>query len=433
MKKSYIIVLVTFSLFLTIGIRSVHACMCGQNTRIFIDPNCEVWICGFDNTGPNAWVCTIHKIPNPCGYGKQYEKQYIPNPPICVPEYKKFNASCYGYVYLYGNCENDNIICQQSACPDTTSYNGYTCQMADGSCEWGCIIVNCFTQTGVWDATPSEKQCIQCNGKLQYKRLADTTQKCYDLTDTTWKELPCANIPQTCESACGADPECDEKFPNSFYDTDGDGYNDLYCDSNCKAFKCDSNNQCASFQIQTGKGTYTYYCHRYVDSNGNGHWRWWATVDYTYEDGSPWQECFDGYNNDCDDKTDCADSGCAGVRNPNTGEVCCQTDSNCPPKDNVKGKCRSPSGSGGTPYDYTCVWLPCSSNADCVDGTCCTADRYGPSPGAPNGVCVGKGIYSANRKYLCDPPTWKFNVPTTTNKNIFESILGFFSHFFLQR
>ncbi|MEM2945753.1 MAG: hypothetical protein QXI87_05335, partial [Thermoproteota archaeon] len=105
----------------------------------------------------------------------------------------------------------------------------------------------------------------------------------------------------------------------------------------------------------------------------------------------------------------------------------------CLPKNNIKGKCRSPSGTGGTPYDYTCVWPPCASNAECVDKACCDKDSSIPSVDrATTGSCLSQGtIYKS--KYLCDPPEWNANNQTTSSQNIFELILNFFSHFFSQR
>ena len=55
-----------------------------------------------------------------------------------------------------------------------------------------------------------------------------------------------------------------------------------------------------------------------------------SSTEYSLEDGLPWQECFDGVDNDCDGLKDCADPGCKGVRNPDTGVKCCQNSSDCP-------------------------------------------------------------------------------------------------------
>jgi hypothetical protein len=96
----------------------------------------------------------------------------------------------------------------------------------------------------------------------------------------------------------------------------------------------------------------------------------------------------------------------------------------------VKGKCDSPSGTDNpdTPgYTYTCYWPKCKENKECVNNSCCVADPNGPDP--TQGICVSQGIYSANPKYLCDPPEWYVDTQTKT-QNILEVILDFFSHFF---
>jgi len=110
----------------------------------------------------------------------------------------------------------------------------------------------------------------------------------------------------------------------------------------------------------------------------------------------------------------------------------CCSDADCPAQNNVKGKCDTTGSVTGTPY--TCYWPTCSSNSDCVDNTCCTADPNGPNPGGPGGSCVSQGIYSNNATWLCDPPEWNINQNILTNQpktqNIFDLILSFFSHFF---
>jgi hypothetical protein len=197
-----------------------------------------------------------------------------------------------------------------------------------------------------------------------------------------------------------------------------------------------------------------------------GTWMWLPTnainsTGYELENGLPWQECFDGIDNDCDGLKDCRDPGCKGVQNPDTGTVCCQSNSDCPSKNNTKGKCDSPFGTDNpeTPgYTYTCYWLPCASDDECVSGTYCycgicsstftsagclsgeCCDRgYG---GTVIGQCVSKGTIRniGSVSYLCDPPEWNSGeenpeIKNESNeskdkKNIFESILSFFYSFF---
>ena len=117
-------------------------------------------------------------------------------------------------------------------------------------------------------------------------------------------------------------------------------------------------------------------------------------------------------------------------------DICCKYDSDCPAKDNVKGKCDSPSGTDNpdTPgYTYTCYWKPCSKNDECVDNSCCDKDPAIPAADQGSGTC-NWGPSSSSRiyknKYLCDPPEWSSDVKTTSNKDILEVIFAFFSHFF---
>jgi len=118
-------------------------------------------------------------------------------------------------------------------------------------------------------------------------------------------------------------------------------------------------------------------------------------------------------DHDCsnDENKKCVDGHCG-----------CEYDSDCPAKDNIKGKCN--------PNTHTCEWPPCEKNSDCVDGTCCTADPSIPAADrASTGSCqYSKGsIYKS--KYLCDPPEWNAETQTRT-QNILELALNFLSHFF---
>jgi len=102
------------------------------------------------------------------------------------------------------------------------------------------------------------------------------------------------------------------------------------------------------------------------------------------------------------------------VENPETREICCQTDddcpsctcvnhicklecqtdADCPPKDNTIGRC--------DPSTYTCYWPPCERNEDCVEGACCTKDPSLPKADrAREGSCLAKGSIYKN-KYLCE-------------------------------
>ena len=50
--------------------------------------------------------------------------------------------------------------------------------------------------------------------------------------------------------------------------------------------------------VKCDEGSLNFVCYNEVDSSGNGHWNWGLAFSL-YEDGDPWQKCFDGYDNDC--------------------------------------------------------------------------------------------------------------------------------------
>ena len=207
------------------------------------------------------------------------------------------------------------------------------------------------------------------------------------------------------ESACGADPECNEKFPDDMYDTDGDGYSDLYCDSNCYAYKCDASTECSSV-VWYGSTYICSYNYRYSTSSPRYDW---LTSPY---EGYPWQSCFDNHDNDCDGLVDCADPDCAKVQNPNTGVICCQSDSDCSgydPTTHTKYvcECLDSTKCNITGSSYTCKSLQhCYTNIDCEGGWCCDRDPSLPDECKGEGSCVKKGSTTTkcNNRYLCDPP-----------------------------
>jgi len=160
--------------------------------------------CGFSQyQTTDAWLCGIEKV---------------------ASTYYCASWNCPGSIVdSDGECNVTNVWLKNSGCPDINSYNGNTCIFADSAMNvWSTY--HCSEEQdpwklkGNWDA--SEKQCVKCDGGLiQLKRLADASpQRCFNFTETAiwpnsnlqWEELACATIPQTCESACGASPECDD-------------------------------------------------------------------------------------------------------------------------------------------------------------------------------------------------------------------------------
>lgn len=147
--------------------------------------------------------------------------------------------------------------------------------------------------------------------------------------------------------------------------------------------------------------------------------------------------CTDGLDNDNDGFTDCKDPDCAG-KNTTNDLICCQSDDDCPAKNNTLGKCDTTGDITGTAY--TCYWPKCKKNSDCVDNACCDRDSTIADTDKGSGACYSKGKNYKN-KYLCDPPGWnaesmsktKSKMQTRTTQNVFDIILNFFSQLFIQR
>jgi len=265
---------------------------------------------------------------------------------------------------------------------------------------WWLDITGWHSRQGYWDpdldASGRAACVIKCTSDRRESTESDARDYCTGSGPGDGK----------CEQACGADAACDEYFPGTYLDTNGDTYGDLYCDFSCLANPCNSNNECKKVS-----GNYQYCI--YVNTGSGGYWTW-SNPSLFQEDGNPWQECFDGYDNDCDGAKDCADTYCKGVKNPNTNVVCCQSDDDCKdangkdrydPVSHTKIVCDSPSGSYEPKENtYTCQPLrSCSKAEDCEDTWCCVTPNI-DSNSANQGKCWQRGIYTNNPKYLCDPP-----------------------------
>jgi hypothetical protein len=254
---------------------------------------------------------------------------------------------------------------------------------------------------GVWD--PDDGYCIitsgdEPNNGCTSDRRESTTQ---GIADT----CPGRKAGDgKCEQACGADESCDEKDTADY---------------------CGNNGRCTSYCL----------CCEASDSDGIDYLKKGTTSGPVISDGkvscdTKQDSCIDGktlreyYINylrylvyqdyDCSRRTDgnirCIDGKCG-----------CLYDSDCPAKNNVKGKCDSPDGTDNpdTPgYTYTCYWKPCKSDDECVSGTYCycgacssSYTSVGCSSGCCNrgyggtgiGQCVSSGTIYNNQtaSYLC--------------------------------
>lgn len=104
--------------------------------------------------------------------------------------------------------------------------------------------------------------------------------------------------------------------------------------------------------------------------------------------------------------------------NCNAGySVCCQTDADCPVKDNRIGEC----------VGNICWWGPCRINNDCIVGSCCTNQP----DGTIEGNCTDPNNRIYNNKWLCDPPEWKsLENNERGNLNIFQELFYFIAGLF---
>ena len=315
------IILVLFSsLSLLIFSYTGLSCKCGWGKvslwgnvyDAYHDSNCNYRVCGFDKDDTDGWICLVEKVDNPCS-----GNEYLGSSGSCGSGDDYFDNKCYAYAskgaYTDGSeCLTSRSVCRNNKCPNYNSWNGHTCHFADGAAVWGGA--SCHSKKGKWNAY--EKACVQCNSDHTRKYLlAKGSTRCWNYDASGWQQYSCAyEGAGTCDYGCGADIECNRKSPDTFYDTNSDDYKDLYCSDYCYAYKCNSDNEC------TSKGDRT--CIWYIDGNGNGHWYWYPSTSPYTEDGSPWQECFDKHDNDCDKAGDCADSGCDCVLNGDHTHIC---------------------------------------------------------------------------------------------------------------
>jgi hypothetical protein len=371
-NKSKIIILtififsLAFLLFLAVFPENSLACrLVGPNTYF---QNCYPGnVCSFDSE---------------CGSGEVLAYDFGADLGGCVMGYaagKYYKVYC--DIVSTGTC-GCKLDAQWYTSP---TYDGQVCKRRSGPL---CIS---NVKEGNWDS--DESKCVVCDGPIEKEYFSCSG----DYTGNS-----------KCESACGADPICDERERSSFLpDICGTTRLEVYryCNYDCKyssiIYTCDAS-QCG---VARQCGGLTYYC---VYDNG---WKWSTTKPSNF---------------------------------------CC-SNNDCPSKNDIKGKCDSPYGTDNpdTPgYTYTCYLRPCKSDGDCVSGTYCYCGVCSPtftSAGCDSGKCCNRGygegvpgscvskgtIYnSGSISYLCDPPEWNSNYESKSEKNIFEFILSFFYSFF---
>jgi len=333
-------------------------------------------------------IITVYKYLSDCPYG----------PSFVTYSFKLTDSSTncrIGYLpaYVYWQSGPNRESCTKSQLslyfedPNTYFPDNNDTYFCERACGYGC---KDNEKMGPYDR--NEAKCIVCNGKIESEYFTATGDYSGDYK---------------CESACGADPECDEEYPNSHL-PDVCGEKQLvirYCDGNCEyssiTYTCDSSHAC---DVRFCGGQ-IYYC--VYDSNPlvRG-WKWSTSIPSGF----------------C-----CKDNDCPGYDPATHTKYVCE--------------CPNPNTCSITGNSYTCKPKPlCKYNSECDSGWCCNADPALPTDcKQPTGSCVAKGEIMCNSKYICDPPEGfvsSSNEKTNTQANkkltLLDLLTNPFSYFFIR-
>lgn len=114
--------------------------------------------------------------------------------------------SMYHYLDSCSETANPQNKCKEDAFP--TGSNGQNCTAIDRRWSFPANCTDC-TRSGKWDASDPDASdgpaCIQCSGEIENRILGNTTS----VGDVCNDNFPAGD--GQCESACGADDECDEE------------------------------------------------------------------------------------------------------------------------------------------------------------------------------------------------------------------------------
>jgi len=159
-------------------------------------------------------ICTDGATTYDCGYRPTYQDIWV-----CGIEMVLSNYQCPARADSVhtAECKNADVWFRENACPNTDSYNGKDCILADPAAD--CLGNGIVDEIeGYWNA--KDKSCVLCSGNERTKLLASTTQKCYNYTVAgcpfagvaRWDELLCANdFAGKCDYGCGASLECNHE------------------------------------------------------------------------------------------------------------------------------------------------------------------------------------------------------------------------------
>lgn len=167
-------------------------------------------------------------------YGEDYNNQEIHG--VGIIGLTQSNSGNINPVKSYytasGSCKNEKFL-------STGNFSGQSCAVVTYACCEGSGDKK--STSGVWDE--SEEQCIECESTTKEQEIyGDTTdlyvgyQSCSEGICSTFSSSGLSGN-YDCESACGADPGCDEKSTGSWGNI---GDVNSACGDEPEAWKCDS-------------------------------------------------------------------------------------------------------------------------------------------------------------------------------------------------
>lgn len=226
----------------------------------FAEAACGIGCCGFCSAEENRNCCAARDCSN--------ETVGIignASPPLWTAEEHNI---CVGTSCIDScQCSITSRKCKNGAFP--MGNNSQSCTARDGCWSFfaGC---NDFSRTGVWDAY--ESQCVTCTGY-------DGNFENRILGNTTAVIAHCGNLEGNlgdgkCESACGADPLCDERSVEAPCGADG------VCSPECQCIFPVEEPDLIITDISTSGNTISYI----IENQGNGDAG--DSYSYLYIDGS---------------------------------------------------------------------------------------------------------------------------------------------------
>jgi len=273
-------------------------------------------------------------------------------------------------------CEDYLGACGAGKCKDTTNFDKNFCRVKDKYKDNLGFCSNHWERQGIW--LIDEKACVECD-PITHEEIILA-----DISDIYVGKGFDYSIYDGCESACGADPECDEQLPNSNVNLDEDGEDDGFCDNNCKWTPTSSIEDCTTDEDEDGDNEENTLdgMNRCADSNCEcQQCETSPEVKYCDKDGN----C--GVPKDITEDCDC-DENCA-------GDLIC-----CYPEGQIKdGTCLKANGKTCTKGNECCSGL-------CVNGKCRSdcSGRCGKqcSTGGTNYQSTGKVCFDSGCKDILD-------------------------------